>query len=103
MTSALKLIAALLLALTLVSACGGGGRPSVEEISDGISENSADFGDVDDDAATCIAEALEGSDVSDEALQALVDGDEDFEPKDGDEEALQSVITNDLAECVPAP
>ncbi|WP_232679734.1 hypothetical protein [Nocardioides sp. R-C-SC26] len=88
-----------------LTACGGGGdRPSADEIADAIKggdvptlpQEVADS--MPDGVVDCIAEALEKSDVSDETLRALVDGDEDYEGSDKDAEAL-SGLADDAAEC----
>ena len=96
--------AAAVVVLTLSACGGGGGRPSVSEIEDAItdSDNPAGeaFASLEDDQVTCVAEALEESELSDEALQALVDGDEDYEGSDEDEEALMNIATDEVTECV---
>lgn len=101
-TRATKLIASAFLVATLASACGGG-RPSVDEVADGIKDNSSQFGggvDIDDEMAKCIAEAFHDSDLSDDALQAIADGDEDYEASDEDNEAMTSVSTESVTECM---
>lgn len=89
-------------ALTLTSACGGGGgdRPSADEIATSLQGSDSLLGGipVDDEAATCLAEVLEASDLSDESLTALVEGDEDYEGDDGEVDVLQGLVT-DIAEC----
>ena len=88
-------------ALTL-SACGGGGRPSVADIEKAIASEDNVFNafttDVGDDAVACMAEALHDSDLSDDALQAIVDGDEGYEGSSDDEKAIEGV-TADLVAC----
>lgn len=104
MKRAAAVIPVLLLALT---ACGGdgggGGRPSQGELEDALrSEDnplSALTAGVSDDVVECMAEALHHSDLSDEALQAIVDNDADAEAEDGDEEAL-SDMQDDLVGCL---
>ncbi|SEB98776.1 hypothetical protein SAMN04489844_1457 [Nocardioides exalbidus] len=99
-----QLIAASLMALTLLSGCGGGdggGRPSVEELSGAMQEegNVLNAG-LTAEQSDCFAQALIDSDVSDETLQAIVDNDEDYKGNDADEEAMQSMSTDGLAECM---
>jgi hypothetical protein len=98
----MKKILALLTVLFVLSACGGGGRPSTDEIADALNDNS-DFGqltkDASDDAIDCFAKVLHDSDLSDEALQALVDGDKDFDTSKKDQKAVTD-ITDDLAKCL---
>lgn len=98
--------AAAVVVLTLSACGGGGGRPSVSEIEDAITDSDNPAGEafsaLEDDQITCVAEALEESDLSDEALQALVEGDEDYEGSDEDEQALQDIGTEDVRECIEA-
>ncbi|MGA8256743.1 MAG: hypothetical protein WB767_09235 [Nocardioides sp.] len=90
----------------LVAACGGGGddRPSKDDIKDSISDGSSIIGDeagidaLPEDAVDCIAEALEESELSDEALTAFVEGDEDFEPS-GDDEDVSEDLPSAFADC----
>lgn len=89
-----KLIASAFLVVTLATACGGGGRPSQDEIADGISGT----GDVPSDVADCMAEVVHDSDLSDEAVQAIADGDEDYEPSGDDEQASEDVA-GEFLEC----
>lgn len=104
MKRTLTFLASAALVVTFATGCGGddGGRPSVDEVADGIQSNMGDQlgGDVTDDMATCIAEAFHDSDLSDEALQALADGDEDYDASEEDQDALSSVATDSIADCV---
>lgn len=86
----------------LATGCGGGdgGRPSVDELSESIQSGDMVGSDVDDKVADCLAEAFHESDLSDDALQAIVDEDEDYDPSDEDEKALESLQTEKLTECV---
>lgn len=83
-------------ALVLVtSACGGDGRPSADELSKSLRDGSSAMGDrlesLDKKQVDCVAKAFVDSDLSDEALNALVEGDEDFEGSDKDEKALEGM------------
>jgi hypothetical protein len=90
--------------LLLATGCGGSGdgdgadRPSTGELATAIQEGGENgmFGDtgakLDQDAADCMAKALHDSKISDEALQAIVDGDEDYEASKADEDAASSVV-----------
>jgi hypothetical protein len=98
-----KLVAIAAVAMITLSACGGGGgRPSVDDISKSLKSSDSPFGqmttDASDDVIDCIAKALHDSDLSDGALQALVDNDKDFKGSDDDEKAVQD-ISSDLATC----
>ena len=92
----------------LLAGCGGGdggGRPSVDDISkvltDGGEIGGEDFS-LPQDQADCVAKAFHESDLSDEALNAMVDKDEDYEPSDEDTKALTSVSSEDVAACMTA-
>ncbi len=99
----MKRLVALSTLLIVLTACGGGGRPSTDQIADALRDEdnpaSAMSTGASDEAIDCIAEALHDSDLSDDALQALVDGDEDFDADSDDREAVEAVI-DDIAKCV---
>lgn len=101
-----KLGVALAATIVLLAGCGGGGggRPSVDELSnvfvDGGEFAGEDF-NFPKEQADCIAKLFHESDLSDEALNAIVEKDEDFEPSDKDEEVAAGFATNeDFAACV---
>lgn len=79
------------------------GRPSVAEISAALQdpENTTDSGvpAFDAESADCLAELFYESDLSDEGLRALVDGDEDYEDPD-DEAAAQRIDEDELVACI---
>lgn len=105
MKRALPALASLAFVASFAAGCGGdGGRPSVDEIAAGLQENLGGSlgGDLSDEMATCVAEAFHDSDLSDEALRAIADGDEDYDASGEDEEALQSVSSESIAECAQA-
>ena len=86
--------------LVFTAACGGGGRPSVDEIADAIKKDDTfSSADATDKQVDCVAKAYHDSDISDEALQALVDGDEDYDASKEDEKAAESAL-KDLSECL---
>ncbi len=102
----MKKIVAMFTLLAVLSACGGGGRPSTDEIADALKDSDNPAGqelggsEIGDDVIECFAKALHDSDLSDEALQALVDGDEDFEGKgDDDKIAEDKDFQADIAKC----
>ena len=96
----LSAAAAAALVLTFATGCGGGGgRPSVDEIADGIQGGTLGE-DVTDEVATCVAKAFHDSDLSDDALQALADGDEDYKGSKEDAEAAQSVSSESITKCM---
>lgn len=96
----LAVAAALALFATGCGGDDGGGRPSVDEISETIQNGDIIGSDLDASVADCIAEAFRASDLSDEALQAIVDEDEGYDPSDEDAEALSSISTDAATECV---
>ena len=94
-------------ALTIpLAACsddsGGGGRPSAAELEEVMSEEggleSDDGGEIDKMVA-CIAEGMVDSDIPDDVLRAMVEGDEDAVSDDemADSEATVEKITTDCA------
>lgn len=105
-THPIKLVAASLVALTVLTGCGGGsggGRPTVDEISTSLQEADNPLGvELDEKTAGCIAEAFHKSDISDEGLQAIVDQDEDYEASKADEDAISSISTSGMTECMTA-
>ena len=100
-----KLGAVLAAAVMTLAACGGsaGGRPSVDEISAVFQEGSEIGGEefsLPEDQADCVAKAYHESDISDEALNAIVEKDEDYEASEDDQKALENVSTDKIAECM---
>lgn len=99
-----KLGAALAAAVVLLAGCGGGGgRPSVDEISSLLTEGGEIGGEeisFPEAQADCIAKAFHDSDLSDEALNAMVEKDEDYEPSDADTKAMTSVAGGDMVACM---
>lgn len=98
-----KLAAGFAVCTLLVASACGGGRPSVDEISealqDGGNEMTEGMPALDESTADCLAELFHDSDISDDGLQALVDGDDDYEDSD-DEAAAESIDENELIECL---
>ena len=100
----MKRIVALFTLLAVLTACGGGGdRPSTDDVAKALKDNdNAASGlatGASDDAIDCIAKALHDSDLSDDALQAIVDGDEGFEGDKDDQEAVEGVL-NEIGKCI---
>lgn len=92
-------------ALLLAGCGGGGGRPSVDDISAALTseDNPAgeQFASLPDDQVDCIAKVFHDSDLSDDALNALVDGDDEFDGSDGDEKAMTDMTSSDdFVACV---
>jgi hypothetical protein len=100
----MRKLAALLTLMVVLTACGGGGRPSTDDIAKALKDEGNPNGvvlasDASDEAINCIAEALEDSDLSDDALQALVDGDSGFEGDKDDAKAIAG-LNDDFAKCI---
>jgi len=103
----MKKIVAMFTLLAVRTACGGGGgRPSEDDIAKALKDADNPAGEafggseVGDEVIDCFAKALHHSDLSDEVLQALVDGDEDFEAKGDDEDiANDEDFQADIAKC----
>ncbi len=107
-----KLVAVLAMLALMTTACGGDGgggdgRPSTDEIATALkdADNAAGAaftaGGVSDEIVDCIAGALHDSDLSDEALNAIVDGDEDYKGDEDDTEVLSSSELRDsITSCV---
>lgn len=90
-----------LAALTLTSACGGGGgRPAASDISTALQAEGNVLGTaLPAKAADCVGTALEKSELSDDTLQALVDGDQEYSNSD-DEDILLGDLAKDVSDCV---
>jgi len=100
----MKKIVALFTLLAVLTACGGGGgRPSQDDIAKALKDSdnpaSAMATGAADEQIDCIAKALHDSDLSDEALQAIVDGDEDYKGDGEDEDALAGMAA-DVGKCI---
>ena len=99
----MKRLIALATLMAVLTACGGGGRPSEDDIAKALKDDdnpvSAMAAGASDEAIDCIAKAFHESDLSDDALQALVDGDEDYKGDDDDEKAIAD-IADDIGKCI---
>jgi hypothetical protein len=102
----MKKIVALLTLLAVLTACGGGGRPSADDIAKALKDKGNPAGaafsttGAADDAIDCIAKALHDSDLSDDALQAIVDGDKGFGGSSKDAEAMADPdFRDDIVKC----
>lgn len=98
-------IGASVLALTLGAiACGGdddtnsGDRPSVEEISEAFAREAPG---APAEAADCFAERLEGSELPNGVLRALVAGEEPEIDADN-EDSYNGIVDDAVAECSSA-
>lgn len=92
--------------LLLVAACGGGGRPSADELSTAIQQQARSGKDamiqhsIDGRSADCMGRVLHDSDLSDEALRAIVAGKAHYDASPADERAMKR-IAPDFVSCIP--
>lgn len=90
-----SLTAVLVVAALSLSACGGGSdRPSKDELTKVLVEN-----ELSKKQAECAADAILDSDLSDEALKAMAEQDEDYKPSKADTKA-QAKATEAMMKCV---
>jgi hypothetical protein len=105
----MKKIVALCTLLAVLTACGGGGRPSTDDIAKALKDSDNPAGEtfggagLSDDVIDCIAKAFHDSDLSDDTLQAIVDGDEDYEGNKDDKKILEDEdFATEVGKCVTA-
>lgn len=90
--------------IVLTAACGGADRPTKAALAEQFESQSSDTVPIDADVADCMADEVHGSDMSNDTLQDIVDGDVDLTgftvklPKD-DLKAWEA-ITDDVIACV---
>ncbi len=97
----LAIVPAAALAFSL-AACAGESRPSVDDVADGIQQvfqGTAQEDAMTDEAATCLAEALVDSDLSNETLGYIADG-EDKQRDEADKALTTQIIQDNLQNCV---
>ena len=100
----MKKLVALCTMLVVLTACGGGGRPSADDIAKALKDKGNPNGvalasAASDKAIDCIAKVLHDSKLSDDALQALVDGKSDYNGNK-DDAAVIAGLTDDITKCV---
>ena len=86
-------------ALTLTSACGGGGgdRPSQDKLAAQLKKSTN--GAITSKQADCAAKAILDSDLSDDAVKAVAENDTKYEPNDQDKKA-QADISKEIGKCI---
>jgi hypothetical protein len=93
--------------LLVTSACSGTSRPSQSDVSQALQKGADNSvlgsraSTVSKKAADCIAKVLVGSNISDRALQAIVDGTKNYRPTKQDEAAAVG-ISSKIVKCLPA-
>ncbi|MCK2023923.1 hypothetical protein KZC52_13370 [Microbacterium sp. kSW2-24] len=91
------------LALSL-AACGGASRPSQADVASGLTQYFEDAGQGDilnEKAADCFAGYLVDSELSNETLNYLANG-EDKQANQDDYTLVQKVLTDNMEECLAA-
>jgi hypothetical protein len=91
------------LALSL-AACGGATRPTEDQVATGLTKyfESAGQGDVfNEDAAECFAGHLVDSELSNETLNYLANG-EDKQKDQKDKDLTTKILTDNMADCMGA-
>lgn len=89
-------------ALALSLAACGASRPSEADVSSGLTQyfESAGMGDVlDEKAADCFAGHLVDSDLSNETLNYLANG-EDKQANQADKDLTSKILTDNMSECM---
>ena len=86
-------------ALTLTSACGGGGgdRPSADDVASQLKKSAN--GAITDKQADCAAKAIVDSKLSDEAVKAVAENDTKYKPTDQDTKA-QGEVSKEIGKCI---
>lgn len=97
-----KLMTAAAVSVIVVTSACGAGRPSVDDLSASILKQGEALG-VTEESADCIAEKVHDSDISDDTLNKIVDGDIDVTgvaavPQD-DADAFEA-LTDDVTTCI---
>ncbi len=85
-----------------LAACGGSARPTADQVSDGLDEFFTSQGQtLPDGAADCFAGYLVDSELSDETLTYLANGED--KQKNEEEKALTTkIVTDNRDECLAA-
>ena len=86
-----------------LAACGGQSRPSADDVADGfqdVFEGTAQEEVMTDEVALCFAEALVDSDLSNETLTYIADG-EDKQKNQEEKDLTTQIIQDKQADCIP--
>jgi hypothetical protein len=87
-----------------LAACGGASRPTADQVATGLTEffDEQGMGDVvDKEAATCFAEKLVDSELSNETLNYLANG-EDKQSSVEDRDLTTKILEDNLDVCIKA-
>ncbi|RKN66592.1 hypothetical protein D7252_02610 [Microbacterium sp. CGR2] len=88
-----------------LAACGGSSRPSEGEVAKGLVQFFESQGQADlltEDASECLAEYLVDSELSNETLTYLANG-EDKQKDEADKDLTTKIIQEHAQECTTAP
>jgi len=89
------------LALAFTTACGGGDRPSQEEVSKSLSTKSSELPNaMPKKQADCVAKVLVDSDLSDKTLDALVAKDAKYKGTKKENKILSSLSAKITKDCM---
>ena len=103
----MKKLLAIVTLMAALAACGGSERPTTDDVAKALKDKDNSVGQTftsafegaDDATLECIAKVLYDSDISNDALQAIVDGDADYKGSSKDADAVQEASTN-MAKCI---
>lgn len=85
-----------------LAACSGPSRPSVDDVASGIQQVFEDQGQpqlATEEVATCLAEALVDSELSNETLTYIADG-EDKQKDQADKDLTTKIISEEGPACI---
>jgi hypothetical protein len=85
-----------------LAACGGPSRPSSDDVATGIQqvfEGTAQEAAITDDVASCFADALVDSDLSNETLTYIANG-EDKQKNQEEKDLTTQILQDAQAECL---
>ncbi|MFS0894251.1 hypothetical protein [Microbacterium sp. 179-I 3D3 NHS] len=86
-----------------LAACGGPSRPSADDVADGfqeVFEGTAQEEVMTDEVSLCFAEALVDSDLSNETLTYIANG-EDKQKNQEEKDLTTQIIQEKQADCIP--
>ena len=84
-----------------LAACGGAARPTADQVADGLTQYFEEQGmgdQIDADASACLAEHLVDSELSDETLNYLANG-EDRQANVEDRDLTEQILKDNLVDC----
>lgn len=85
-----------------LAACGGPSRPTSDQVADGLQKVFTEQGQSDlvtDDVASCLADKLVESDLSNETLGYIAAG-EDRQKNESDKALTTQIISDNVQDCM---